>query len=291
MITKLTILIVAFIFTRFANAAQTDDINSSANTFRVISRASMPDKDIYPTKTIKITYQSAFDGKTDWALYMQGDVTKNTIVYLHGSFSSGDQIFTRKDIRKHWLSRIRKGDHPLISINMRGTSYMSPAATGDLHDLLHYCRKEYKLGKIVLLGGSGGATSAMAYACVHPDTINGVIAMGTCDIFSRLEFAEHSSKPILQKLAKTVYAAYGGSTKEKPELYKERSVLANAGKLNMPIILSMGEKDSLIPVTESRKIAAKLSSKQDFHYIEIPNGNHDSSLWIDIDLETLQPRK
>ncbi len=291
MITKLTILIITFISAGFANAAKTSDVTTVPYTFTVISRTSMADTDIYPKETFKITYQSRFDGKTDWALFTPGDASKNTIVYLHGSFSSGDQIYTRKDIRNFWLSRILNEKHPLLSINMRGTSYMSPAATADLHDLLNYFRNKYSLGKIVLLGGSGGATSAMAYACVHPETINGVIAMGTCDIFTRLEFAENSNKPLLQKLARTVYEAYGGSTKQKPELYRERSVLANADRLNMPVILSMGEKDSLIPVEESRKIAKTLSNKADFHYIEIPDGNHDSSLWIDIDLETLRPVK
>ncbi|MDD4103292.1 MAG: alpha/beta hydrolase [Kiritimatiellae bacterium] len=264
--------------------------NAAHHVFRVTSRALMTNTAVYPAGTVKICYRSAYDEKADWALFMPGDTNRNAVVYLHGSFSTGDQIFTRKDIRKHWLTRIQKGKHPLISINMRGTSYMSPAATKDLYDLLNYCRNKDNLGGIVLLGGSGGATSAMAYACIHPDTIDGVIAMGTCDIFARLEYAENSSLPLLRKLASTVYKAYGGSTKEKPEPYRQRSVLAHADRLNMPIILSMGEKDSSIPVNESRKIALAFKSNPRFQYIEILGGNHDSALWIDVDLETLRIR-
>ena len=237
---------------------------------------------------MRIVYKSAFDGKKDWALFSPGDSSKNTIAYLHGSFSHADQIFTRQDIRNFWLKRILAGNYPLLSINMRDTSYMSPAATQDFSDLLNYCRKNLDCNKIILLGGSGGASSAMAYACMHPEKINGVIAMGMCDIFARLDFAQKSQNEVLQKLAKVTFEAYGGSLEEKPELYHARSVLENIDKLNMPIILTMGEADPLIPVVETRKIVEAMKTKNNFIYHEIAEGDHDSALWVDIDLEKLK---
>lgn len=256
--------------------------------FRVLARTPMTATNLYPLGTVKITYRSAVDGQEDWALFTPGDLGKNAVVYLHGSFSSGDQIFTRKDIRAFWLSRILAGRHPLLSVNMRGTSYMSPSATRDFTDLLDDCRREYRLGKVVLLGGSGGASSAMAYACVHPERVDGVIAMGMCDIVARLDFARKSKLPVLQNLAKTVFAAYGGTPEEAPDVYRARSVLAQVSKLNMPIVLTLGEKDALIPVVETRKVAAAFKDKPLFRYCEIPGGNHDSALWVNIDLDTLQ---
>ncbi len=245
----------------------------------------------YPAGTMRIAYTSAVDGAEDWALYLPGDRSKNTIVYLHGSFSSADQIFTRKDVREFWLTRILAGRHPLLSVNLRGTAYMSPAATTDLTDLLRYCRDELGCQRFVLLGGSGGASSAMAYAVLHPEKIHGVIAMGMCDILARLDFARKSRNPVLQQLAKTVFAAYGGTPEDKPELYRARSVLAHADRLTMPVILTMGEADSLIPVAETRKIAAAMQGKRNFVYHEIPKGGHDAALWVDIDLEKLQIRE
>ena len=257
-------------------------------TFTVVSRMPMTDTNVYPRGTIRILYRSAVDGQEDWAFFCPGDTNRNAIIYLHGSFSSADQLFTRQDIRAFWLTRILAGRHPLLSINMRGTSYMSPAATRDLTDLLDDCRREYRLGKIVLLGGSGGASSAMAYACVHPERVDGVIAMGMCDIVARLNFARSSELPTLRKLAAAVFAAYGGTPEELPAVYRARSVLAQADKLRMPIVLTMGEKDALIPVVETRKVVAALKDKPGFQYREIPGGNHDSALWVDIDLDTLQ---
>ncbi|MFA6100695.1 MAG: prolyl oligopeptidase family serine peptidase [Victivallaceae bacterium] len=256
--------------------------------FEIISSEELKDLKVYPTGTIKLVFRSSFDGKTDWALFLPGDTTKNTIVNMHGSFSHADQIFTRQDMRNFWLKRIIAGKHPLLSINMRDTSYMSPAATHDLSDLLDYCRNKFKCNKIILHGGSGGASSSMAYACLHPEKINGVIAMGMCDIIARLDFARKSKNEVLQMLAKVTSESYGGSPDEKPELYRNRSVLANIDKLSMPIVLTIGESDSLIPVSETRKIAEAMKNKKKFTYYEIPKGNHDSAVWVDIDLETLE---
>ena len=89
-------------------------------------------------------------------------------------------------------------------------------------------------------------------------------------------------------LAKVTSESYGGSPDEKPELYRNRSVLANIDKLSMPIVLTIGESDSLIPVSETRKIAEAMKNKKKFTYYEIPKGNHDSAIWVDIDLETLE---
>ncbi len=210
------------------------------------------------------------------------------VVFLHGSFSNADQVFTRPDIRDHWLSRIIGQGHPLLSINMRNTSYMNPPATQDLVDLIAYCREQGMARKVVLLGGSGGASSAMAFAALHPEVIDGVVAMGMCDIFSRLEFARNSSIPLLQELARVTAQLYGGSPDDRPERYEARSVLAHTEKLTMPIILAMGEADPLIPVAETRKIAEAFKGNPHFRYIEIPGGGHDAPLSLDIDLQTLQ---
>lgn len=244
----------------------------------------------YPPGTVRISFASDLDGAHDWALFLPGDTRRNTIVYLHGSFSEADQIFTRRDVRDFWLSRIMAGRHPLLSVNMRGTSYMSPPATADMTDLLRYAHDELGCRNFVLLGGSGGASSAMAYAVLHPENVHGVIAMGMCDILARLDFARNSTHPGLQELARCVFAAYGGPPEQRAELYEARSVLRHADKLTMPVVLTMGENDALIPVKETRKIAAIMRGRKNFVYHEVPGGDHDSALWVDIDLDTLQVR-
>lgn len=245
----------------------------------------------YPPGTLRIGYVSARDGVEDWALFLPGDARKNTVVYLHGSFAGADQIFTRRDIRDFWLTRIAQGNHPLLSVNMRGTSYMSPAATADMTGLLEHARADLGCRQFVLLGGSGGASSAMAYAVMHPEQIGGVVALGMCDILARLDFARRSDKPVLQCLARCVFAAYGATPEEQPEPYRARSVLAHADRLSMPVILTIGERDALIPVAEARRVASAMRHNPNFAYCEVPGGDHDSALWVDVDLETVYIRR
>lgn len=260
-----------------------------STAFKVVATEPMEDHDVYPASTVKITFISAHDGQSDWALFTPGDASKKTIVYLHGSFSHADQIYTRRDIRAFWPTRVLAGEFPLLSVNMRNTSYMSPAATRDLTDLLDHCAERHGCFNHTLLGGSGGASSAMAYAVVHPEKITGVIAMGMCDILARLDFARNSDNPTLRELAKVTAESYGGTPEKNPAPYRKRSVLEHADKLmSTPIVLTMGESDPLIPVTETRKVAEALKPNPKFTYVEVPGGNHDSALWIDIDLETLE---
>lgn len=242
--------------------------------------------ELFPPGTERIEYASSHDGVVDWLYYTPGNLARTTVVYLHGSFADGAQIYTRQDVRDFWLSRILAGGHPLLSLNLRGTAYMSPAAGVDLQALLAWGRKELGCSRYVLLGGSGGASSAMAYAVLRPQDVDGVVALGMCDIFARLEFAEASDNPVLQELARTVYAAYGGSPAELPDVYRARSVLEHPERLTMPVVLTIGECDALIPAAETRKIAEALRGNPQFTYVEVPGGDHDSAVWVKVDLET-----
>lgn len=117
-----------------------------------------------------------------------------------------------------------------------------------------------------------------------------LVVMAIIAILARLDFARNSALPVLQELARVTFAAYGGTPEERPELYRQRSVLANTDRLTMPIVLSMGEADALIPVAETRQIAAALRDRPAFMYHEIPAGDHDSALWVDVDLQKLTLR-
>ncbi len=77
---------------------------------------------------------------------------------------------------------------------------------------------------------------------------------------------------------------------ENPEIYRARSVLAHLDRLTMPVVLTMGEKDPLIPVEETRKIVSAMRDRANFTYYEVPGGDHDSALWVDVDLENLRIR-
>ena len=240
--------------------------------------------------TERIEFISAYDGASDWFYYTPGDPARRTVVFLHGAFSDGTQIYTREDVRLFWLARVLKGGHPLLSLNMRGTTYMNPATTADTTEVLAWARRELACREITFLGGSGGAFSALIYAMLHSEDLQGVVALGACDIVGWLRFLDQGQEPILQRLAESLREAYGGTPTQQPEVYGERSVLAHPERLMMPVVLTMGECDALIPVAEARTVAMALRVNPLFRYIEVPGGDHDSAVWVDIDLETCSVR-
>ena len=179
----------------------------------------------------------------------------------------------------------------LLALNVRGTSYMNPATAADTHALLGWARRELGLNQITLLGGSGGAISALIYGLLYPDDVQGIITLGACDLARWYAFLARGGAPILDTLAETVRAAYGGTPDEAPALYQAHSVLAHADRITVPTVLTHGEADTLIPVEEARAVAAALAGNAEFRYIEVPGGDHDSAVWVDVDLETLEVRE
>ncbi|MHB9031700.1 MAG: alpha/beta hydrolase family protein [Anaerolineae bacterium] len=240
----------------------------------------------YPAGTEHITFSSSYDGMKDWFYYTPGDPARRTVVYLHGALSEGDQIYTRADLRAFWLTRVLAGRHPLLALNMRGTSYMNPGAAADTHAIFTWARRELGVSDITLLGGSGGAISALIYGVLYPEDIQGLIALGACDLRAWYAWMETQSMPLLVQLGETVRQAYGGTPAQQPALYEAHSVLTHARRINMPAVLTNGEEDVLIPVAEARRAAKVLAFNPHFVYHEIPGGDHDSAVWVDIDLET-----
>ncbi|MFA7158315.1 MAG: hypothetical protein WC299_03345 [Kiritimatiellia bacterium] len=64
-----------------------------------------------------------------------------------------------------------------------------------------------------------------------------------------------------------------------PETYRKHSAQQNPAKLSMPVYLSHGGADLIIPVEQSRGLAERMKGNRKFVYHEIPGGNHDSPLY------------
>jgi pimeloyl-ACP methyl ester carboxylesterase len=239
------------------------------------------DEALFPGGTVRISYASDVDGYEDWALFRPGAPDRPVVVYLHGSFASGDQLFTRPDIRDHFVPVLLREDLGILAPNLRGTVYMCPAAVADMAALLDTIEERFGVEQgFIFLGGSGGASSAIIFALRHPERVQGLIALGACDLLDRLEFARNSELPVLQDLAREVIAAYGGPPEELPSVYEAHSVLEHGVRLSMPFLLATGEDDQLIPVAKVRLVAHLMRHKPHFVYREIPGGDHDSPLRI-----------
>ncbi len=233
----------------------------------------------FPVGIKRLAYDSGVDGVRDWGLLLPGKRRDLWMVVLHGHGARGDQLYTRKDIRETWLPEFLNTGAGILTLNLRGNAWMSPAAAVDLHDVLHYLRAEQGLQKAVFCSGSMGGTGNLIYGVLHPEDVAGIVARGAAaDLAGYCNWCRTQTRPILKEIADAIYAAYGAAPEQAPDLYRRHSALANAERLTMPVYLSHGGADEIIPVAQSRELAEKMSGRSNFHYHEIPGGNHDSPL-------------
>ena len=82
----------------------------------------------------------------------------------------------------------------------------------------------------------------------------------------------------LREIAEAIKAAYGAGPDQAPALYRRHSTLANQERLTMPVYLSHGGADAIIPVEQARRLAEGMRGRNNFAYDEVPGGNHDAPL-------------
>lgn len=232
-----------------------------------------------PDGVIRLNYRSSLDATADWALFQPGTRRDLWFIVIHGHGSRGDQLYTRLDIRQSWLPAFRATGGCILTPNLRGNAWMSPAAAHDLRELLGLLRAEQGLRRTVFCSGSMGGTSNLVYAVLHPEDVQAVIARGAAtDIASYTKWCRGQDKPILQQIAAAIESAYGGTPDATPAPYALHSTLGHADRLTMPVFLAHGGADATIPVEQARALAARLRQSPAFRYREIPGGGHDSPL-------------
>ncbi len=147
------------------------------------------------------------------------------------------------------------------------TSWMGPAAEKDLLQILDDLHQRFRIEDVILCGGSMGATSALAFAAIHPETIDAVVSMnGTANLIEYAGFTE------------AIAASYGGTRSEQPEVYRTRSAELFPERLTMPIGLTTGGRDVLVPPDSTLRLAELLKRRgSPVHSIHRPEGGHETN--------------
>lgn len=147
------------------------------------------------------------------------------------------------------------------------TSWMGPAAEADLVQIIEEIKQQFQVGKIVISGGSMGGTAALTFAALHPDLIDGVVSMnGTANLVEYTQFQD------------AIAASFGGSKHAKPEEYRKRSAELNADRLTMPVALTTGGKDTLVPPESVLRLTQRLQKQnRTIRSIHRPEGGHTTN--------------
>lgn len=199
----------------------------------------------------------------------QPEQPASLLLALHGHGSDRWQ-FIRHPRDECRATREIAARHQLILVapDYRATtSWLGPAAEADLLQLLDELHGQFRVDKVLICGGSMGGTAAAAFAALHPECVDGVIAMNPT--VNMLEY---------DGFADAVAAAYGGTKSEKPEEYRRRSAELFPERLTMPLAFTTGGRDTVVPPDSVLRLVQQLRTRQHpVTLIHRPEGGHDTS--------------
>jgi predicted esterase len=145
---------------------------------------------------------------------------------------------------------------------------MWPKAEADLVQIINDLKKKYQIKRVFVIGGSMGATSALTFAALHPDMVDGITALN--GQANHLEYANFQD---------AISASFGGPKEKIPLEYKKRSAEYWPELLTMPIAFTTGGKDTSVPPESALRLAnilKKLNRK--VMSIHRPDVGHSTSL-------------
>ncbi len=221
-----------------------------------------------------IMFKAAVDGTEQFYMEMlPSDFDQNKeydlIIGLHGHGSDRHQFSTAKrgetDAFREFASK-----YSMITVTpdyRAKTSWMGPKAEADLVQIINDLKKKYKIKRVFVMGGSMGATSALAFAALHPDMVDGVTSLNG-----------HANHLEYSNFQDAISESFGGSKDKIPLEYKKRSAEYWPELLTMPIAFTTGGKDKSVPpesVLRLAEILKKLNRK--VLVIHRPEVGHETS--------------
>lgn len=222
----------------------------------------------------EVAFAALIDGSTQRYLTLLPDsftqhTTYNLLIALHGHGSDRWQFMrpSRSETRAV-LDFAAKNNLILVSPDYRApTSWMGPAAEADLTQIITELKSRYRTGKLILVGASMGGTSALTYSALHPSSIDGVVAMnGTAN---HLEY---------EGFQDAIQASFGGSKAKIPLEYKNRSAEYWPERLTMPVAITVGDQDTVVPPHSALRLGRILEKLgRQVLIIQRSNGGHDTN--------------
>ena len=221
-----------------------------------------------------IVFKSSLDGTEQRYVELLPPVydplaAHDAVVALHGHGSDRWQFI--KDNRgecKGVRDAAAKYGLIMISPDYRAkTSWMGPAAEADVVQIIAEVKQRHHVNRVFIAGGSMGGTGALTFTALHPDLVAGV-----CSLNGMANLVEY------EKFQEARTASYGGSKTEKPEEYRRRSAELWPEKFTMPVALTTGGKDEIVPPASVLRLAEKLrQSKGKVLSLHRGNGGHSTT--------------
>lgn len=191
------------------------------------------------------------------------------MIALHGHGSDRWQ-FATGDINEGRAARdvALKRDMIYVSPDYRAkTSWMGPKAEADVMQIIEALKATYVIEKVILVGASMGGSSSLTFAAMHPDLIDGVAALnGTAN---HLEY---------EKFQDAIRESFGGSRRDIPEAYKLRSAEYWPERFTMPVAMTTGGKDTVVPPDSCLRLGKIIALfNSEVLHLHRPDGGHSTT--------------
>lgn len=207
------------------------------------------------------------------------------LINLHGHYADETQMMTegiyndafgklrRECLRREWV---------YVTAWYGGNTWMGPLGEAGIVDLIGVLRQRWPGVPVYLQGGSMGGSSALVFAVRQPQLLSGVAALcPASDMAAYYDWAlaRAEANPTLRNISDAIRIHYTADGRDLRQQLQARSALQHADRLTMPVYLSHGAADALIPVDWTRQLAEKLQGLgRKVWYEEIPGGDHDSPI-------------
>jgi pimeloyl-ACP methyl ester carboxylesterase len=222
------------------------------------------------------TFVARYDGTPQRYVLMRPEpwdaaVEHDLLIALHGHGADRWQ-YVRENRGECRGARDVAAKHGLlfVSPDYRGNSWMGPAAEADVVQMIADLRAEFKIGRVFLVGGSMGGTSVLAFTAMHPQLVAGVSAQNP--------LANHFGYTAFPKGTAAIAASFGGAPAQIPAEYKRRSAEYWPEVFTMPVAITTGGKDTLVPPESALRLAAVLKVlNRQILLIHRPETGHETS--------------
>ena len=201
--------------------------------------------------TNDISFTADYDGTTQRYVEILPDGfnpagTNDVLICLHGHGSDRWQ-YVNLDRGETTSARdtARANSMIFISPDYRATtSWMGPAAEADMLQIIAMLKTQYNVGRMIISGASMGGSSSLTFTAMHPDLVDGVIALNG--------LADHVNYENFQD---AIAESFGGTKTEVPEEYYNRSALYFPQNFTMPFAISAGGLDTSVPPDSVMELA------------------------------------
>lgn len=222
----------------------------------------------------EVSFVAECDGtKQSYVLLLPADFRDDTphdlLIALHGHGSDRWQfIKENRDETRAVRDIAAEYRMILVSPDYRArTSWMGPKAEADVVQIIGDLKRQYRIRKVIICGGSMGGSACLTFAVRHPDLVDGVASMnGTAN---HLEY-DHFQEAIEE--------SFGGRKDAIPMEYKNRSAEYWPERLTMPVGITAGGKDMSVPPHSVLRLANVLKQiNRRVHVIYREQGGHSTT--------------